>query len=213
MRGLETTATYDKSTKEFIINSPTLESTKIWIGMAGQTATHTVALCKTIIDNVVYGIDWFVVPLREVKTGKPLPGIVVGDLGSKYGRHGLDNGWIQFCHKRIPREYMLMKWSQVTIEGSYISSPNPALSYVTLINERLTVLFGTQSAVGQALTIACRYGCVRRQGANNEQIMNYQTHWVNLMPAVASVYVINLLYRYIYYIFSNLYPLSFFTYS
>jgi alkylation response protein AidB-like acyl-CoA dehydrogenase len=33
VRGLETTATYDKSTREFIINSPTLTSIKFWPGL------------------------------------------------------------------------------------------------------------------------------------------------------------------------------------
>ena len=33
VRGLETTATYDKKTEEFIINSPTLTSIKFWPGI------------------------------------------------------------------------------------------------------------------------------------------------------------------------------------
>lgn len=32
LRGLETTATYDKRTQEFIIDSPTLTATKYWPG-------------------------------------------------------------------------------------------------------------------------------------------------------------------------------------
>lgn len=32
VRGLETTATYDKSTQEFVINSPTITSIKFWPG-------------------------------------------------------------------------------------------------------------------------------------------------------------------------------------
>ena len=32
VRGLETTATYDKSSDEFIINSPSLTATKFWPG-------------------------------------------------------------------------------------------------------------------------------------------------------------------------------------
>ena len=32
MRSLETTATYDRSTEEFIVHSPTLTSTKFWPG-------------------------------------------------------------------------------------------------------------------------------------------------------------------------------------
>lgn len=32
VRGLETTATYDKATQEFILHSPTLTATKFWPG-------------------------------------------------------------------------------------------------------------------------------------------------------------------------------------
>ncbi|CAG8450350.1 14400_t:CDS:10 [Cetraspora pellucida] len=195
IRGLETTATYDRVRDEFIINTPTLTATKWWIGMAGQTATHTVAICQTIIDSKSYGIDWFIVPLRDRKTGQLLPGVTAGDIGAKYGRNGLDSGWIQFSNVRIPRKNMLMKWSKVTEDGNYISPQNPAIAYTTLIGERLTVLAGTQNALGRALTVACRYGCVRRQGVNNLQIMDYQTHYVKLVPCVASIYVINIVDR------------------
>jgi alkylation response protein AidB-like acyl-CoA dehydrogenase len=41
LRGCETTATYDRDSDSFIVHSPTLTATKIWIGMAGSTATHT----------------------------------------------------------------------------------------------------------------------------------------------------------------------------
>jgi len=32
VRGLETTATYDRTTQEFVIDSPTMTSTKFWPG-------------------------------------------------------------------------------------------------------------------------------------------------------------------------------------
>ncbi len=32
IRGLETTSTYDKSTQEFVLDSPSLTSTKFWPG-------------------------------------------------------------------------------------------------------------------------------------------------------------------------------------
>ena len=38
IRGLETTATYDPATEEFIINSPTLTSMKFWPGASKYTA-------------------------------------------------------------------------------------------------------------------------------------------------------------------------------
>ncbi|KAG0247784.1 acyl-Coenzyme A oxidase, partial [Mortierella polycephala] len=96
LRGLETTSTYDRATNEWVIHSPTLTSTKWWIGMAGETATHTVAICQTLVDGENQGINWFIVPLRNTKTGKLLPGVTCGDIGHKSSRQGLDNGWIQF---------------------------------------------------------------------------------------------------------------------
>lgn len=51
IRGFETTATYDKKSQEFVINSPTDTSTKFWIGMAGQTATHSVVYARLLIDG------------------------------------------------------------------------------------------------------------------------------------------------------------------
>lgn len=44
-------------------------------------------------------------------------------VGKKFGRDGIDNGWIQFTNVRIPREYMLMKHTQVTRNGEVRDPP------------------------------------------------------------------------------------------
>ncbi|KAG0349450.1 acyl-Coenzyme A oxidase [Podila humilis] len=191
LRGLETTATFDRATNEFVIHSPTLSSSKWWIGMAGETATHTVAICQTVVDGENRGINWFVVPLRDPRTGRLLPGVTCGDIGHKAARQGLDNGWIQFTQHRIPRENMLMKWAKMSPQGEFTPSPNPVLSYASLIPERLTLLRGCFTTLSSALTIAVRYGAVRRQGNHNEQILDYQTHYTSLMPGVAFTYMLN----------------------
>ena len=41
VRGIQTTATYDKATKEFIINTPTEQAMKFWIGGAAKTSNTT----------------------------------------------------------------------------------------------------------------------------------------------------------------------------
>ncbi|KAK3834320.1 MAG: hypothetical protein JOS17DRAFT_738678 [Linnemannia elongata] len=192
LRGLETTSTYDRATNEWVIHSPTLTSTKWWIGMSGETATHTVAICQTIVDGENHGINWFIVPLRDGKTGKLKPGVTAGDIGHKAARQGLDNGWIQFTSVRIPRQNMMMKWASMSPEGEFTPSPNPVLSYATLIPERFTLLGGSQVILSQTLTIAVRYGAVRRQGNHDEQILDYQTHYTSLMPGVAFIYALNI---------------------
>jgi acyl-CoA oxidase len=95
--------------------------------MAGQAATHTVMVAQTIVKGESIGLNWFILPLRDRLTGRLLPGITCGDVGAKAGRHGLDNGWIQASHVRIPRENMLMKWTKVESNGDVSLPPHPAI--------------------------------------------------------------------------------------
>ncbi|KAJ3213641.1 acyl-Coenzyme A oxidase [Dinochytrium kinnereticum] len=94
LRDLETTANFDPTKDEWVLLSPTLTSTKWWIGMVGQSATHTVLIAQTIVHGSNIGLNWFLVPLRD-RNGRLLPGVSCGDVGAKAGRSGLDNGWIQ----------------------------------------------------------------------------------------------------------------------
>lgn len=187
---METRATFDVERDEFVIESPSVTATKWWIGMAAHTATHTVALCQTYIHGKNHGINWFIVPLHDGVSGELVPGVITGDIGAKYGRAGLDNGWIQFNGVRVPRTNILGKWVAVARDGAFTPAPNPAVMYGTLIPERLSITTGCHVMMGQALVIAARYGVVRRQGAKNQQIMDYQSHCVNLIPGIAFQYVL-----------------------
>ncbi|CAO3618555.1 unnamed protein product [Cunninghamella echinulata] len=190
LRELETTATFDPNTDEFIIDSPTLTSTKWYIGAACSTATHTVVISQTIINGQNVGLNWFVVQLREKGTGKLMPNVIAGDIGPKVGHQGVDNGWIQFRQLRIPRFNMLAKWVSLDRQGNFTPAPNPAVMYATLIPERLSLIIVTTQMISQALTIATRYGVVRRQGNKNQQIMDYQSHYVKLVPAISFMYML-----------------------
>ncbi len=119
------------------------------------------------------------------------------DIGVKNGRQGLDNGWIQFSGIRIPRENMLMKWAKLTPDGHYTPPPSPQIVYATLIGERLGVVQVFHDVISQAVTIAVRYGAVRRQGPKDEQLLDYQSHQFLLMPVVAGVYTVRFTYKYV----------------
>ena len=54
--GLETTATFDKATDEFIINTPTISASKFWPGDLGLLTTHAVVYAQLIIDGKRYGV-------------------------------------------------------------------------------------------------------------------------------------------------------------
>ena len=59
--GLLTTATLDKSTDEFIINTPCLEATKYWPGDLGRFSSHAVVFARLLIDEDDYGVQAFMV--------------------------------------------------------------------------------------------------------------------------------------------------------
>nr|DAD47719.1 TPA_asm: hypothetical protein HUJ06_017656 [Nelumbo nucifera] len=137
VQGLETTATFDPNTDEFVIHSPTLTSSKWWPGGLGKISTHAVVYARLITDGQDHGVHGFIVQLRSLDDHSPLLGITVGDIGVKFGNgayNTMDNGVLRFDHVRIPRNQMLMRVSQVTREGKYVQSDVPRqLVYGTMV--------------------------------------------------------------------------------
>eukprot|EP01097_Dermamoeba_algensis_P006577 TRINITY_DN4114_c0_g1_i1.p1 TRINITY_DN4114_c0_g1~~TRINITY_DN4114_c0_g1_i1.p1 ORF type:complete len:678 (+),score=189.18 TRINITY_DN4114_c0_g1_i1:51-2084(+) len=199
LRGLETIAHYDPATQEFEINSTALTATKIWIGLAGQIATHCILIAGLVLGQGTNkqdcGIQLFIVPLRDPLTGRPYQGISIGDMGKKAGRNSLDNGWISFKQVRVPRENMLMRWAQVSPDGTFSTPPNAALVYGATVTERVASLIGAYTALEHAVTIGLRYSVVRTQGPQNQYIIDYQTQQQRLFPLIAGIYAIKFTYQ------------------
>ncbi|KAE8231246.1 hypothetical protein CF326_g3741 [Tilletia indica] len=189
--GLETTATFDERTDQFVIHTPNLGATKWWIGGAAQSATHCSVFAQLIVNGKRYGTKTFMVPLRDPKSFQLLNGINIGDIGKKMGRDGIDNGFIQFTNVRIPRSYMLMKHTQVTREGEVREPPLQQLTYGALLQGRTAMVADAANTAKKALTIAVRYAAVRRQfksspqAALETQILDYPIHQRRLMPLLA----------------------------
>jgi len=61
VQGIETTAVYDKATQEFILNTPSEQAMKFWIGGAGKSATVCAAWAQLIIDGYCYGVHAFII--------------------------------------------------------------------------------------------------------------------------------------------------------
>lgn len=133
VQSLETTATYDHKTEEFVLNSPTITATKWWIGDLGVFATHCVTQANLIIDGKNFGIQTFIVPIRDTKTYEPFPGITVGEIGPKHGYNVKDNGFMRFNNIRIPRENMLMRYAKVSKSGEFTKALNEKIGYATML--------------------------------------------------------------------------------
>ncbi|CAJ1928584.1 unnamed protein product [Sphenostylis stenocarpa] len=197
VQGLETTATFDPKTDEFVIHSPTLTSSKWWPGGLGKISTHAVVYARLITDGQDHGVHGFIVQLRSLDDHLPLRGITIGDIGMKFGNaayNTMDNGVLTFDHVRIPRNQMLMRVSQVTREGKYVHSNVPRqLIYGTMVNVRQKIVADASVALSRAVCIATRYSAVRRQfGSHNggleTQVIDYKTQQSRLFPLLASAY-------------------------
>ncbi|XP_020014929.2 peroxisomal acyl-coenzyme A oxidase 1 isoform X1 [Castor canadensis] len=201
LRGLETTATYDPKTQEFILNSPTVTSIKWWPGGLGKTSNHAIVLAQLFTQGKCYGLHAFIVPIREIGTHKPLPGITVGDIGPKFGYEEMDNGYLKMDNYRIPRENMLMKHAQVKPDGTYVKPLNNKLTYGTMVFVRSFLVGEAARCLSKACTIAIRYSAVRHQseikpGEPEPQILDFQTQQYKLFPLLATAYAFQFVGKY-----------------
>lgn len=199
VQALETTATYDPDTQEFVIDSPTPSSRKDYIGGAANTARVAAVFAQLITNGEGHGVHCLVVPIRDDE-GNDLPGVTTSDCQYKGGLPGVDNGRIQFDDMRVPRENLLNKYADVAEDGTY-SSPieNQGRRFFTmlgtLIRGRVTVGGSAGAAARVALDIATRYALQRRQfeapGAEDEVlIMDYLVHQRRLFPLIAKSYAL-----------------------
>lgn len=165
VKGIETTATFDKDNDEFVINSPTLSSTKYWIGATGIWATHSLVVAKLIIDGANYGNHLFLTQLRDLDTQELMPGVEIYELGPKVyqGMVGVDNGALQFHNVRIPRNQMLARNAQVLRDGTYIPPKNEKHSYGSMVTVRAIMAEITGFDLLKAVSVAYHYTTFRKQ--------------------------------------------------
>lgn len=196
LRGLETTATYDPTTQEFVLHSPTITSTKWWPGGLGKTANYAVVMAQLYTKGQCHGPHPFIVQLRDQDTHCSLPGVTLGEIGPRLGMNTNDNGFLRFTHHRIPRTHILMKHSQVLEDGTYIRPASDKLAYGTMVFVRVAICFDAHRQLQRAVTIATRYSAIRRQselvpGQPEPQILEYQTQQYKLLPLIATVFGIH----------------------
>lgn len=198
VQSLETTATYDPDTQEFVIHSPTPTSRKDYIGGAAESARLAAVFAQLITGGESHGVHCFAVPIRD-DAGNDLPGVTTSDCLYKGGLPGVDNGRIMFDHVRIPRENLLNKYADVEPDGTYtspIENPNRRFFTMlgTLIRGRVTVGGAAAAAARVALDIAIRYSLERKQFKSPDGgevvILDYLVHQRRLLPLVARSYAL-----------------------
>ncbi|XP_039145253.1 acyl-coenzyme A oxidase, peroxisomal [Dioscorea cayenensis subsp. rotundata] len=213
VQGLQTTATFDPITDEFVINTPNDGAIKWWIGNAAVHGKFATVFARLILPlqgeggaPADMGVHAFIVPIRDMDTHCTLPGIEIHDCGHKIGLNGVDNGALRFCSVRIPRDNLLNRFGDVSRDGKYTSSlptinKRFAATLGELVGGRVGLAFSSVSVLKVATTIAVRYSLLRQQFGPPKQpeisILDYQSQQHKLMPMLASAYAFHFATRYL----------------
>ena len=194
LRGLETTATYDPNTEEFVLHTPSVSAMKWWPGGLGKTTNSAVVMAQLYSQGTNNGMAAFFVQIRDLDTHQSLPGVTLGDIGPKMGYNSAENGFLSFNHFRIPRTNMLMKNSEILKDGTFRRKTQlKKATYGTMTMARTNIVNECANSLSAAMTIGIRYSAVRRQselkpGAPEPQVMDYQTQQHKLYPYLAMAY-------------------------
>ncbi|WP_067480353.1 acyl-CoA dehydrogenase family protein [Nocardia amamiensis] len=196
---LETTATYDPRTEEFVVHSPTPSARKDYIGGAAEHARMAAVFAQLMTQGENQGVHCLLVPIRD-ENGADLPGVTTIDDGLKGGLPGVDNGRIAFDHVRVPRENLLNRYADVAPDGTYSSDiDNPSRRFFTtlgtLVRGRVSVGGAAAAGARVALSIAVRYALKRRQFADPDTgvetvLLDYRSHQRRLLPLLAKSYAL-----------------------
>ncbi len=197
VRGVKTTATYDKETDSIIIHTPGKNDNKEYIGNALHSSMASV-FAQLIVDGENHGVHAILVPIRDAEHNLT-PGVTIEDNGYKLGLNGVDNGKIWFDQVSVPRENLLDKYGEITPEGTYHSDiENPSKRFFTmlgtLVGGRICVARAGLGGAKKALAIAVKHALKRRQFNDSIKIqedllMDYPSHQLRLTPAVAGCFV------------------------
>ncbi|PWZ21627.1 Acyl-coenzyme A oxidase 2, peroxisomal [Zea mays] len=171
VQALQTTATFDPVTDEFIINTPNDGAIKWWIGNAALHGKFATVFARLILplqgkggEAADMGIHEFIVPIRDLETHAVLPGIEINDCGHKIGLNGVDNGALRFRSVRIPRDNLLNQFGDVSRDGKYTSSlpainKRFAATLGELVGGRVGIAYCSVGVLKVAVTIAVREAC------------------------------------------------------
>ncbi|QOD61359.1 acyl-CoA dehydrogenase family protein [Polaribacter haliotis] len=211
VRGVKTTATYDKEKDSIIIHTPGENDNKEYIGNALHSTMASV-FAQLIVDGKNHGVHAILVTIRD-ENHTLTPGVTIEDNGYKLGLNGVDNGKIWFHQVRVPRENLLNKYGDISPEGTYyseIKNPNKRFFTMlgTLVGGRICVARAGLGGAKKSLAIAVKHALKRRQFNDSIKIqedllMDYPSHQLRLTPAVVSCYVYDVTLTHIMKVYSD----------
>lgn len=193
IQSVETTATFEPETQEFVLHSPTISSIKYWPGEMGILANYAIVMANLITKGVDQGVHPFLIRIRDQENHRPMKDLEVGDIGPKMGYNTKDNGFLRLHHYRAPLNSLLNRFYEVKPDGTYTKKGDEKVLYSGMMFVRGLLIFTSYRFLIGAVQIAARYSIIRKQFKDEEgkerPIIDYQLQQAKLLPQIANVLV------------------------
>ncbi|MFC9798091.1 acyl-CoA dehydrogenase [Streptomyces bacillaris] len=201
---METTATYDRAAREFVLHTPHAGARKFMpnTGPAGG-AKGAVVAARLVVDGTDHGVLLFLTPLSD-GDGSPLPGVEVSPLPQTVSSP-VDHCATTFHHVRLPFSALLQgDHGRLTPDGEFTSGfGSPRRRFLQSIGRvtmgKLCMSAHSLGVMRHALDVAMRYAHTRvTSGMTNGQrvpLISHRGHHTALLDATATAYAATLLQR------------------
>ncbi|MFF3994380.1 acyl-CoA dehydrogenase [Streptomyces cyaneofuscatus] len=201
---METTATFDRATGGFVLNTPHAGAQKFMpnTGPAGGAKGGVVA-ARLIVDGTDHGVFLFLTPLSD-RDGNPLPGVEVRPL-PQTASSPVDHCATTFHDVRLPFSALLQgDHGRLTPDGEFTSAlGSPRRRFLESIGRvtmgKLCMTAHSLGVMRHALDVAMRYAHTRvTSGMTKGQrvpLIAHHGHHTPLLDTVATTYAATLLQR------------------
>ncbi|MFF3122359.1 acyl-CoA dehydrogenase [Streptomyces sp. NPDC057908] len=201
---LETTATYDRTAGEFVLNTPSAAARKFMPNTSSTGGPKTaVVAARLITDGKDQGVFLFLTPLSD-ETGRPMPGVEIRRL-PQTATAPVDHCITSFDNVRLPQEALLQSdHGRLTPEGVFTSSiGSPRKRFLHSIGRvttgKLCMSAYSLGVTRHALAVAVRHAHTRQTSGvtagGNVPLFAHRSHHAPLVDAIATTYAATLLHR------------------
>ena len=201
---LETRAVYDPARREFVLTSPSAQSSKFMPNTGHPVPKLAVVMARLIVGNDDHGVFPFVVRLRG-RDGAPCRGVSIARLTEKPG-YALDNAVTRFDAVRVPKDHLLAGHDSVLHDDGRFESRFPSHRQRFLVamdrvqTGRVCFTSAAASSLRAATWIAVRYTSQRLALAPGKQripILRFRNVQRDVFGALATAYALSFAVRYL----------------